>query len=115
MLQLVLDEIFMDPLIEDNVEDHLEEDYSDSDKFSPELDEEVLNEVADICNEPVPSTSYQFRLSLNRLSRTLWGVRPCSQQFCSSQSLPLLIYCDQIAKKNINFGTFSKNSNQIHV
>ena len=38
-LQLVLGEIFMDPLSADNV-DHLEEDYSDSDEYSPELDKD---------------------------------------------------------------------------
>ena len=48
----MLDEIFMDPLHEDD-EDHLEEDYSDSAKFLPELDEGVPNEVTDACNEPV--------------------------------------------------------------
>ena len=54
-LQQVLDEIFIDPLCE-NDEDHLEEDYSDSAEFSPELDEEVPNEVTDTRNEPVRST-----------------------------------------------------------
>ena len=39
MLQ-VLNEIFMDPLREDNVEDHLEENYSDSDKYLPHIDED---------------------------------------------------------------------------
>ena len=38
-----LDEIFMDLLSEDDVEDHIEEDHSDSDEYLPELDEEVLN------------------------------------------------------------------------
>ena len=41
MLQQVLDEIFMDPLSEDNVENHLEENYSDSDKYLPDIDEDV--------------------------------------------------------------------------
>ena len=52
-LQQVLDEIFMDPLSDDDVEDHLEEGYSDSAEFSPESDEEVPNEVIDTRNEPV--------------------------------------------------------------
>ena len=47
MLQQVLDEIFMDPLSEDDEEDHLETDYSDFAEYSPELDEEVPNEVTD--------------------------------------------------------------------
>ena len=47
MLQQVLDEIFMDPLSEDDEEDHLEIDYSDFAEHSPELDEEVPNEVTD--------------------------------------------------------------------
>ena len=46
-LQVVLDEIFMDPPSEDDEEDHLKEGYSDSSKYSPELvlEEEVTNEV----------------------------------------------------------------------
>ena len=55
-LQEVLDEIFIDPLCENDEKDHLEEDYSDSAKYSPELDEEVPNEVTDTRNEPVHST-----------------------------------------------------------
>ena len=55
-LQQVLDEIFIDPLSENDEEDHLEEDYKDSAEFSPELDEEVPNEVTDTRNEPVRST-----------------------------------------------------------
>ena len=58
-LQQVLNKIFMDPLTEDNEEDHLEENYSDSVKDSLERDEEVPNKVTDTCNEPVPSTSNQ--------------------------------------------------------
>ena len=54
-LQQVLDEIFVDPLSEKDEEDLLEEDYSDSAEFSPELDEEVPNEVTDTRNEPVRS------------------------------------------------------------
>ena len=54
MLQ-VLDEIFINTLSE-NEEDHLEEDYSESAKYSPELDEAVPKEVTDIHNEPVRST-----------------------------------------------------------
>ena len=42
-LQQVLYEIFIDTLSE-NDEDHLEEDYSDSAEYSPELDEAVPNE-----------------------------------------------------------------------
>ena len=52
----VLDEIFINPLSEDDEIDHLEEDYSDSDKYLPELDKEVPNEVTDTRNEPVHST-----------------------------------------------------------
>ena len=55
-LKQVLDEIFMDPLNEGDEEDHLEEDYSYSTEYSPELDEEVPNEVTDTRNEPVRST-----------------------------------------------------------
>ena len=58
-LQQVLDEIFMDLPHEDDKEDHLEEDYSDSNEHSPELDEEVPNEVTDTRNEPVCSDSTQ--------------------------------------------------------
>ena len=36
-------------------EDHLEEDYSDCAKYSPELNEAVPNEVTDTRNEPVRS------------------------------------------------------------
>ena len=54
-LQQVLDEIFID-ILSKNDRDHLEEDYSDSAEYSPELDEAVLNEVIDTCNEPVRST-----------------------------------------------------------
>ena len=52
-LQQVLDEIVIDPLSENDEEDHLEEDYSDSAEYSLELDEEVPNEVTDTHNEPV--------------------------------------------------------------
>ena len=45
-LQQVLDEIFIDTLSENDKEDHLEEDYSDSAEYSPELDEAVPNEPA---------------------------------------------------------------------
>ena len=55
-LQQVLDEIFIDPLSE-NDEDHLDEYYSDFAEYSPELDEEVPNEVTDTHDEPVLSTS----------------------------------------------------------
>ena len=48
MLQQVLDDIFMDPLSEDDEEDHLEEDDSDSDGYLPEIDRDVANEVTDI-------------------------------------------------------------------
>ena len=44
-LQQVLDEIFIDPFSENDKEDHLEEYHIDSAKYSPELDEEVPNEV----------------------------------------------------------------------
>ena len=54
--QQVLDEIFIDILSENDEEDHLEEDYSDSAEYSPELDEAVPNEVTDTRNEPVRST-----------------------------------------------------------
>ena len=54
-LQQVLNEIFMDPLVDDK-EYHLEEDDSDSVKYSPELDKEVPNEVTDTRNKPVHST-----------------------------------------------------------
>ena len=56
MLQQVHDEIFIDTLSENDEEDHLEEDYSDSAQYSPELDEAVPNEVTDTRNEPVCST-----------------------------------------------------------
>ena len=52
----VLDEIFIDILSENDEEDHLEEVYSDSAEYSPELDEAVPNEVTDTRNEPVRST-----------------------------------------------------------
>ena len=55
-LQQVVDEIFIDILSENDEEDHLEEDYSDSAEYSPELDEAVPNEVTDTRNEPVRST-----------------------------------------------------------
>ena len=55
-LQQVFDEIFIDTLSENDEEDHLEEDYSDSAEFLPELDEAVPNEVTDTRNEPVGST-----------------------------------------------------------
>ena len=55
-LQQVLDEIFIDPLSENDENDHLEEDYSDSGKYPPELDEDVPNEVTDTQNEPVRKT-----------------------------------------------------------
>ena len=55
-LQQVLDEILIDPLSENDEEDHIEEDYSDSAEFSPELDEEVPTGVTDTRNEPVLST-----------------------------------------------------------
>ena len=42
-LQQALDKISIDPLNENDKEDHLEEDYSDSAKYSPELDEQVPN------------------------------------------------------------------------
>ena len=42
-LQQVLNEIFIDTLSENDEEDHLEEDYSDSAEYSPELDEAVPN------------------------------------------------------------------------
>ena len=54
-LQQVLDEIFINTLSENN-EDHLEEDYSDSAQYSPELDEAVSNEMIDTRYEPVCST-----------------------------------------------------------
>ena len=49
----VLDEIFID-ILSENIEDHLEEDYSDSAEYSPELGEAVPDEVTS--NEPVHST-----------------------------------------------------------
>ena len=55
-LQQVLDEIFIDTLSENNEEDHIEEDYSDSAEYSPELDKAVPNEMTDTRNEPVCST-----------------------------------------------------------
>ena len=55
-LQQVLDEIFVDTLSEKDEEDHLEEDYSNSAEYSPELDVAVPNEVTDTHNEPVRST-----------------------------------------------------------
>ena len=56
MLQQVLDEIFIDILSKNDEEDHLEEDYSDSAEYSPELGEAVPNKVTDTCNVPVHST-----------------------------------------------------------
>ena len=44
-LQQVLEEIFIDILNENDEETHLEEDYSDSAEYSPELDEAVPNEA----------------------------------------------------------------------
>ena len=52
----VLDKIFIDILSENDDEDHLQEDYRDSAEYSPELGEEVPNEVTDTRNEPVRST-----------------------------------------------------------
>ena len=52
----VLDEIFINILSENDKEDHLEEDYSDSAEYSRELDEAVPNEVTDTRNELVRST-----------------------------------------------------------
>ena len=52
----VLDEILIDTLSENNEEDHLEEDYGDSAKYSPEIDEAVPNEVTHTHNKPVRST-----------------------------------------------------------
>ena len=71
-LQQVLDEIFMDPLSEDDVEDHLEEDYSDSAEYSPEVDKEVPNEETDSPNELVRSISNQ-NFSFRRTGRA--GLR----------------------------------------
>ena len=55
MLQQVLNKIFIDTLSENDEGDHVEEDYSDSAEYSPELDEAVPNEVtdSDTRNEPV--------------------------------------------------------------
>ena len=47
----------MNPLSDDNIECHLEEDYSDADKYSPKLDDKVPNEVTDTNNERVPLIS----------------------------------------------------------
>ena len=55
-LQQVLDEIFIDTLSENEEENHLEEDYSDSAEYSPELDKAVPNEVTDTRKELVRST-----------------------------------------------------------
>ena len=55
-LQQVLNEIFVNILGENDEEDHLEEDYSDSAENSPELDEAVPNKVTDTRNELVRST-----------------------------------------------------------
>ena len=52
-LQQVLDDIFINMLSENDEENHLEEDYSDSVEYSPELDEAAPNEVTDTGNEPV--------------------------------------------------------------
>ena len=49
-LQQVFSGIFIDPLHENDEEDHF------SAEFSPELDEEVPNKVTDTRNEPVRST-----------------------------------------------------------
>ena len=56
MLQHVLDEIFIGTLSENDEEDHLEEDYSGSAEYLPELDQVVPNEVTDTRKEPVRST-----------------------------------------------------------
>ena len=55
-LQQVLNEIFINTLSGNDKEDHLEEDYSDSAEYSPELDEAVQNKVTDTRNKPVRST-----------------------------------------------------------
>ena len=55
-LQQVLNEIFIDMLSENDEGGHLEEDYSVSAQYSPELDEAVPNEVTDTRNESVRST-----------------------------------------------------------
>ena len=55
-LQQVFDETFLDLISEDDKEDHLKEDYSDSAEYSPELGKEVPNEVTDTRNKPVHST-----------------------------------------------------------
>ena len=59
MLQQVLDKIFLDPISQDDKDDRLEEDYSNSAEYFPELDEEIPNEVADTRNKLVRSTSKQ--------------------------------------------------------
>ena len=64
----VLDEIFMDPLSEDDEEDHLEEVCSDSTEYSPELDRVVPNEVTDTPDELVRSASSQS-FGLHRTGR----------------------------------------------
>ena len=62
----------MDPLSEDDVNDHLKEDCGNSDKHSPEIEEEVQNEVTDTRNEPVPSASNK-RVGFHRTGRA--GLR----------------------------------------
>ena len=61
-LHQVLDEIFLEPLSDDNIEVHLEEDFNDSDEYLPELNEEVPNKVTESRSRLVPSsnTSYSF-------------------------------------------------------
>ena len=80
----VPDEIFMDPLSENDGKDNLEKNYCVSAEQSPELDKEVPNEMTDTRSEPVRSTSNQ---RFHRTGRA--GHR--GRQFCSS-SLPLFKY-----------------------
>ena len=63
-LQQVLDEIFIDSLSEDNEENHLEKDYSDSSEYLPELEEEIPNEVTDSDTRNDPVRSLQIKLVL---------------------------------------------------
>ena len=58
-LQQVLNEIFLDPLIENDGEDDLEEEYRDSVEYSIESDEEFPIKVTNTRNESVRSTSNQ--------------------------------------------------------
>ena len=69
-LQQVLDEIFINTLSENDKEDHLEEDYSDSAKYSPELDKAVPNEVTNT-HTVIASRFIQLKIIVSALVKLI--------------------------------------------